>query len=91
MRDNSYFICPCCGAQVASGARACPDCGSDERTGWSQNTYLDGLDLPGMDESDYEEMLAREFSSPKSKSRIEWKTIVGVILLVAMFLLFALR
>ena len=91
MRDNSYFVCPCCGGQVAGNARACPDCGSDERTGWSDKTYLDGIDLPGMDENDYEEMLTKEFSPHKSKSKIKWQTIVGVILLIAMFLLFALR
>jgi len=91
MKNNSYFICPCCGGQVEANARACPDCGSDERTGWSENTYLDGLDLPEMDESDYEEMLTKEFSPKKPKSCVEWKTVVGVILLIAMFLLFAIR
>ena len=91
MSDNSYFICPCCGGQVAAKARACPDCGSDERTGWSDSTYLDGLNLPDMDESEYEEMLTKEFKSKKLKPRIEWRTIVGIILLIAMVLLFALR
>lgn len=91
MRDKSYFICPCCGGQVAGSAKVCPDCGSDERTGWSENTYLDGLDLPEMDESDYEEMKEKEFSSKKPKSGIDWRTIIGAILLVAMALLFAMR
>ena len=27
-------------------ATACPECGSDEQTGWSENTLYDGLDLP---------------------------------------------
>ncbi|MCL2689578.1 MAG: hypothetical protein FWE57_07010 [Chitinispirillia bacterium] len=89
MRDNSYFICPCCGGQVAGGARACPDCGSDDRTGWSDKTYLDGLGLPDMDESEYEELRSKEFSSKKSKSPIKWQTIVGMILLIAMFFIFA--
>lgn len=26
-------------------APACPECGSDEQTGWSENTVYDGLDL----------------------------------------------
>ena len=29
------------------GARACPECGADERTGWDEEaTRYDGLDLP---------------------------------------------
>lgn len=38
--------CPSCGEAVPAGARACPYCGADERTGWSEETYLDGVDLP---------------------------------------------
>jgi|GEM_PF-387490 len=40
-----YFICPHCEAEVPIDASACPQCGSDERTGWSENTAYDGLDL----------------------------------------------
>lgn len=38
-----YFICPHCEAEVPLGAAACPECGSDEKTGWSENTVYDGL------------------------------------------------
>ena len=38
--------CPTCGEPVPAGARACPHCGADERTGWGEDTYLDGVDLP---------------------------------------------
>ncbi len=39
--------CPICGAVVPRDARACPDCGADERTGWNEDdTRYDGLDLP---------------------------------------------
>jgi uncharacterized OB-fold protein len=31
-----YFSCPICGADVPIKARACPECGSDEQTGWSE-------------------------------------------------------
>ena len=40
------FNCPNCGVAVDERASACPECGSDERTGWSENTLYDGLDLP---------------------------------------------
>jgi hypothetical protein len=33
-------------------AKSCPDCGSDEKTGWSEDTIYDGLDLPVLEESD---------------------------------------
>lgn len=38
--------CANCGAPIPRGARACPDCGADERTGWRENSIYDGLDLP---------------------------------------------
>ena len=42
---TEYFICPHCEAEVPLDAPACPECGSDEQTGWSENTVYDGLDL----------------------------------------------
>jgi len=38
-----YFICPHCGAQVPSDALACPECGSDNETGWSEEAESDDL------------------------------------------------
>ena len=40
-----YFICPHCGAEVDYDALACPECGSDDETGWSAETAYDGLYL----------------------------------------------
>lgn len=40
------FDCPNCGDPVPPGALACPSCGADEETGWSEDTMYDGLDLP---------------------------------------------
>jgi hypothetical protein len=39
-------ICANCGAAIPGGARACPECGADERTGWRETPVDDGLDLP---------------------------------------------
>jgi hypothetical protein len=40
--------CPVCGATVPPGAKACPGCGADERSGWDEDaTRYDDLDLPG--------------------------------------------
>jgi len=38
-----YFSCPHCGAQVPSSATACPECGSDNETGWSKAATYDDL------------------------------------------------
>lgn len=39
--------CPVCGEDVPRGARACPGCGADERSGWDEDAArYDGLDLP---------------------------------------------
>ncbi len=38
-----YFTCPHCGAQVAADASACPECGSDNETGWSETAAYDDL------------------------------------------------
>ncbi|XAM00829.1 hypothetical protein OT109_05460 [Phycisphaeraceae bacterium D3-23] len=40
------FDCPNCGDPVPGGALACPSCGADDETGWSEETMYDGLDLP---------------------------------------------
>ncbi len=49
--SDDYFICPNCGAEVSLKALVCPACGSDENTGWSDNTMYDGIDLPETDSS----------------------------------------
>lgn len=38
--------CANCGAAIPRHARACPECGADERTGWRETSIYDGLDLP---------------------------------------------
>lgn len=38
--------CANCGAAIPPKARACPECGADELTGWRENSVYDGLDLP---------------------------------------------
>ena len=38
--------CAQCGTAIPRGAAACPECGSDERTGWRERSIYDGLDLP---------------------------------------------
>ena len=56
-------ICPQCGAEVPANARACPECGSDEETGWSDRAAADRLGLPD-EEFDYDEFVKEEFGPP---------------------------
>lgn len=64
---GDWVACPHCGEKIKKDAAACRHCGSDDRTGWSEATYLDGIDLP--EAEDYEDGLEREgFSRPKRTS-----------------------
>jgi hypothetical protein len=39
MHTRKSFVCPFCHAEVPEGAPACPECGSDEQTGWSEDPF----------------------------------------------------
>ncbi|MBN2036796.1 MAG: zinc-ribbon domain-containing protein [Chitinispirillaceae bacterium] len=81
-RDNRTISCPHCGESIKRDAAACPYCGSDEKTGWSTDTYLDGVDLP--DDIDYEDLRAREFNgSSGRKPQQSWMVITAIIVLAA--------
>jgi hypothetical protein len=77
-------ICPQCGAEVPPRARACPECGSCEATGWSDNAHADRLGLP--DESfDYDEFVREEFGPPSARSRRRnwfWWTVTVILLVI---------
>ena len=45
-------------------ARACPECGSDEKTGWSDEAHVGGLDLPD-EEFNYDKFVENEFGQQK--------------------------
>jgi hypothetical protein len=38
--------CANCGVAIPRGAKSCPACGADERTGWREQSVYDDLDLP---------------------------------------------
>ncbi len=90
MKKQELVPCPHCGEMIKKTARACSHCGSDEQTGWSDATYLDGIDIG--DDFDYEEMVSKEFSDnhyPKGWFK-SWKTITGILLLL-LFLIAVVR
>ncbi len=66
-RSRETVLCPHGGAEIRTDVSACPVCGSDERTGWSQSTYAEDIGLP--DDEEYEEMVAREFGGKTGAHR----------------------
>ncbi len=88
------FLCPNCGAEVPVGSASCPECGSDERTGWSEDTLYDGLDLPDPDDFDYDEWLRRETGGERFPARswgIAAVAVAAVLLLLYLLLSGTLR
>lgn len=78
------FDCPVCGEEVPAGARACPQCGACEKSGWSEDSAADGLDLPG-EECDYDEFIREEFGGSPKKSSVQWIWwTIAVLLLLAL-------
>ncbi len=77
--------CPNCGADLPRKAKVCPEYGSDEKTGWSDDAQVGGLDLPD-EEFNYDSFVEKEFGGEKAKPRnisaLWW--IVGILLVVAL-------
>ena len=84
---KTTFVCPNCGGDVPTKAKACPHCGSDENTGWSEDTYLDGIGL--YDDSDYEAFIHREFGRPARP--MNWKQVLIIGAAVGLVIVFLLR
>ena len=76
--------CAQCGADIPPRARACPECGADERTGWREQSIYDGLDLPEPDTDD------SATSSQRHSGRLAWYWVVTFIPLLLLLVLAAL-
>lgn len=80
--EEDIWYCPHCGAELKTGAKVCHNCGSDEETGWSDMTYLDGADW------------IHEEWSPESESKekkVNVGTIVLIVVIIVAVILSALR
>jgi len=87
------FICPACGAEVPGNARACPECGADEKTGWSPDTIYDGTDIEDLDEFDYDDWKRREVDGRRQqRTKRQWFWwVIGLLILGALVWLFVAR
>jgi len=64
--------CPVCGEDVPRHALACPECGADERSGWSEDAdHRAELGLPD-EEFDSEEFARREFGEEPPGGGVGW-------------------
>ena len=88
MKSGDLVNCPYCGASIKKNATACPECGSDEMTGWSEFSYMDGITT--VDEEEYDELYENEFSQKKSLLSVK-HIVIGILLLAVFLFLFILR
>lgn len=86
-RPPAPETCPVCGEDVPKNALACPECGADHNSGWSEDaTLYDGLDLPD-DGFGQDEFVEREFQPSRGSGvKVVW-WITGVLLLLAFLIL----
>jgi RNA polymerase subunit RPABC4/transcription elongation factor Spt4 len=87
--SDEDFICPNCGAEVPARAKACPECGADEKTGWSDQTIYDGTGIEEPEDFDYADWQRREgVGRPTARRILVW---VGAVLMLALFVVLVLR
>ena len=72
---SDFFICPNCGYEVDIDAVICPECGSDDETGWSEDTDYDGLFFY----DDYEPTIERENSTAWGRYLVIAVTIILIL------------
>ncbi len=80
--ERDTFACPNCEAEVSMVASVCPECGSDDETGWSLNTIYDDLDLP--DDSEDGDGDGAEEGSGSRQGMLSTFVLAVVVILIIM-------
>ena len=88
--SHDDFICPVCGTEVPAKAKACPECGSDEKTGWSDKTIYDGTGIEAPEDFDYEDWKRRDGVTAR-RIRREWTIWIVAVLALGLMVFLLLR
>lgn len=88
-RENDYFVCSHCGADVPVGKKFCRECGASDGFGWDDDGDWDAEadgGYSGDNDSDYDEFIEREFgnTSRDRKAHVGRAFFVVVILLLCL-------
>lgn len=84
-------VCPVCGEDVPRGAKACPECGADELSGWREDADgTGGLDLPD-EEFNYDEFVKKEFRNGVKPEGIGWAWWAAAVAALLAFIAMLLR
>ena len=78
-RLGNSFTCPVCGEEVPNGAKACPECGACDKSGWSGQAESSGLGLPD-DDFNYDKFIETEFGGAPKKRGMHWVWWVAALL-----------
>ena len=79
-----------CGEDVPANAKACPECGACEKSGWSEDLASSEFDLPD-EEFDYEKFVAEEFDGGAKKSPTQWMWWTAGVILILILTVFLLN
>ena len=79
---DDWFTCPVCGEVVKSDALACPGCGADDETGWSEDAAYDDVDLP-------DEAFDDAPRQTRQQSPLFTYAVVGLIIVILVVWVFA--
>ena len=79
-----------CGEEVPANAKACPECGACEKSGWGEDLESSGLDLADED-FDYEKFVAEEFEGGAKKSATQWVWWTAGFILFLILLIFLIN
>ena len=93
MPARNSFTCPVCDAEVAANAKACPECGACDKSGWSEDAAYDGLNLPDEEAFDYGKFAGEEFGGrvPQTGAQRWWWWVAIVVLIAFVWLLISGR
>ena len=87
--NQTEGYCPNCGSEIPADSKACPECGSCEETGWSENAQYESIGVDYDDSFDYESFVDKEFGdgrNRRAKSPMQWVWMIVAFLLIVLFL-----